>query len=204
MRKTRYQYMAAVFVLVLCLGIMTGCKKGADTSATATNTPAESTALPVETAGQSEEMPAKTPESSKVPAKTAKPMDDAATVELPIYTINDTTLECEDTVAIIPSDEKITSRVIVDAVADSFLQHGVEIGIDSIDDNGSSVIVSFKSDMAPISNTGSTVESTILDCISQSLLDNLEECTSVIFRMDGKQYESGHNMFGMEEAYLSK
>lgn len=126
--------------------------------------------------------------------------------ELQIYSINDDSLEQQDTTATVTcgEDGKVTAKTIVDAVVEDFQNHSIDIGIDEVTEQGAVVYVSFQNGTAPLANVGAGVESTILDCISQSLLDNLDSCTRVVFRAEGEAYVSGHFEFGKEEAYIEK
>ncbi len=129
-------------------------------------------------------------------------VEPVVTKEVNIYTMNETTFNVESAVALIPIDTELTPEIIVDMVVDSFADRLVAIGIDSVTTKGDTVIVSFLNDSAPIFNTGSGLESTILDAIAQSLVDNLEEYPKVIFRAEGEAYATGHNEFGIDEVYL--
>lgn len=122
-------------------------------------------------------------------------------VELPIYTINDETLETEDAIAYVSADAKITAEVIVDAVVEAFSANSYEVKIDSVSQEGDTVVVNFKKNSAPVTGVGASAEVTTLDCISYSLLDNLSTCKKVIFRVEGEAYASGHIELGINEPY---
>ncbi len=121
--------------------------------------------------------------------------------EVPIYSINDESLESEQTYV---EMEEITPKTVVQAVVDSLAEHSLEVGIDSVTMEGDTVIVSFLFGKAPLTSVGSTVEETILNSIADSLLDNVEGCKNVIFRAEGEAYESGHYAFGFDEVYASE
>ncbi len=127
--------------------------------------------------------------------------DNEGPKEVPIYSINDNSLESEQTFVTI---EEVTPEAVVQAVVDSLEEHSLEIGIDSVSMEGDTVIVSFLYGKAPLTSVGSTVEETILNSIADSLLDNLEECKKVIFRAEGEAYESGHYAFGIDEVYATE
>ena len=124
-------------------------------------------------------------------------------IELPIYTINDETLETEDAIAYVSADTKITAKVIVDEVVKAFSANSYEVKIESVSQEGDTVVVNFKKDSAPVSGVGSSEEITTLDCISYSLLDNLSTCKKVIFRVEGEAYASGHIEYGINEPYIT-
>ena len=121
--------------------------------------------------------------------------------EIPIYSINDTSLEKEQ---IYIEIDEITPNSIVESVVTALNEHSLEIGIDSVTMEEDTVIVSFLFGKAPLSSVGSGVEETILNSIAYSLLDNVEDCKKVIFRAEGEAYESGHYAFEVDEVYASK
>ena len=121
--------------------------------------------------------------------------------QVPIYSINDSSLESEQTYVTV---EELTPEAVVQAVVDSFAEHSLEVGIDSIATEGDTVIVSFLYGKAPLTSVGSTVEETILNSIADSLLDNIESCKKVVFRAEGEAYESGHYAFGIDEVYAAE
>ena len=133
------------------------------------------------------------------------PIEPVATKEISIYTLNETTLEVEVVEALVPEESEITPDLIVDMVVDSLADRLVMVGIDEVTTKDDTVIVSFLSDVAPSANVGSGPEGTILDCLAQSLVDNLvnyPDYPKVIFRLEGQAYASGHFEFGINEVYL--
>lgn len=122
--------------------------------------------------------------------------------EISIYTMNESTFEVEPATALISEDSEVTPELIVDLVVDSFADRSVTIGIDSIKTKDDAVIVSFLSDQPPLVNVGGSVETTILDAIAQSLVDNLDDYTKVIFQVEGEAYASGHYEFKINQVYL--
>jgi hypothetical protein len=131
-----------------------------------------------------------------------KDVEPVVTKEVNIYTMNETTLTVESAVALVPFDTELTPEIIVDMVVDSFADRLVTIGIDSVTTKEDTVIVSFLKDAAPLFNAGGGLESTILDAIAQSLVDNLPNYPKVIFRAEGEAYASGHYEFDIDEVYL--
>lgn len=133
--------------------------------------------------------------------------DGEKTEEIDIYTINETSLELEDVKAVVSYEGELTPEIVVNAVADSFYEHGIELGIDHVETEEDMVIVSFTGEekgKAPLCNTGSGVEGVILDAVSQSLLDNIDSCKEVVFRIEDRAYESGVFAFDYDQAYKWK
>jgi len=141
---------------------------------------------------------------TKAPSDTdnSPEIEPVVTKEVAIYTMNETTLTVESAVALVPFDTELTPEIIVDMVVDSFADRLVTVGIHSVTTNEDMVIVSFLKDKAPLFNAGGGLESTILDAIAQSLVDNLPQYPKVVFRGEGEAYSSGHYVFEIDEVYL--
>lgn len=210
MKRKISKYSFILLITVFCLLWITGCREKEAGETNGSNPPETEQDLNSgnkEEEGDQEEISStEKPTESTAPDVTEEPskVESIDKQSLPIYSINDETFECEATVALLPKDTKITAKVIVDAVVASLKEHNLEVGIDSLSTEGDKVIVSLMKDKEPLLHAGAGVEATILDCISQSLLDNLEDCKKVIFRIEGKAYESGHFVFEMDEAYSWK
>jgi len=87
-------------------------------------------------------------------------------------------------------------------VVDSFADRSLTVGIDEILVEKDTVIVSFLSNQAPLVNVESSLESTILDAIAQSIIENFPQYPKVIYRVEGKKYISKNYKFGIDEVYL--
>ncbi|WP_167956689.1 GerMN domain-containing protein [Anaerosporobacter faecicola] len=124
-------------------------------------------------------------------------------VELPIYTINDETLETEDAIAYISGDTEVTAELIVGEVIKAFEANAYEVEVESVSQDGDTVVVNFMKGSAPVTGVGASVEGATLECISYSLLDNLPTCKKVVFRVDGEAYVSGHIEMEINEPYIT-
>lgn len=196
MKKYRGIYFTAILFLMGSL-MLTSCKKETPASKEE-KTPEVSATIDPE---QPTKDPAADNPDSNIEAVSPSP-DAQKETSIPIYGMNEETLESEPANAKVKGE--VTAESIVQAVVDSFSTHSIDIGIDQVIQEENRVIVSFKSDMAPIVAVGSDVEETILNCISDSLMDNLETCKFVVFRSEGKAYESGHLAFSLDEVYASE
>ena len=126
--------------------------------------------------------------------------------KIQVYTMDPDSLEAEEITVKVNADSTkgLTAQTIVDAVMDLFEAQGANIGINQVEQNENTVIVDFNGEKAPVVNVGSAEETAILNCISMSLLDNLDDCQQVVFHVDGDCYESGHYAFELNEAYKWK
>lgn len=124
--------------------------------------------------------------------------------KIQIYTMDPDSLQAEEIMVEIDAFDGLTAQLIVESVLNLFETQGQEIGVNTIEQDENTVIVDFNGEKAPVATVGSAEETAILDCISMSLLDNLEECQQVVFHVDGESYESGHYGFEFNEAYKWK
>lgn len=208
MKKLR-KYSSLLAICLFCIGTSASCKNDEtktqetpviETEAAQTKTPEtaeipEITEAPHSTADKDKEA-----EATVIPQETKK----VVTTTVPIYSMNNETLEIEGILAELQEDQQVNAEFIVKEVVKSFADRGVEIGIYDITEREDGVCVSFEKEKAPIVDVGSSVEMAILDSISQSLLDNLAACQKVYFQVEDGPYESGHNAFEEDEPYTWK
>lgn len=147
--------------------------------------------------GQTTAEPEKTAVAS--PAAT-----DSTNKEISIYSIDDDSLESVEETVNVPAEEELTAKIIVDKVVEAFGEHDIEIGIYSVTQKDDNVYISFTKDKAPSATVGSSVEGTILDSMAKSVLDNVESCNNIIYRMEDDPYASGHIELEYDEVYLWK
>lgn len=121
---------------------------------------------------------------------------------LTIYSMN------PDTMTLMPvsikkeKEYRISAEYIVFLVQESLSDD--EIAIQSVEQKGDTVILSFLSKGKPVTNCSKKQERLILESFANSLLDNVENCRHVIVRADGKAYRSKHLSFGIDEIYASE
>jgi hypothetical protein len=125
-----------------------------------------------------------------------------ANIDLPIYTVNADTGEVEPITALVPEGSEITPEFIVDTVVESMADQSIVVGIEGVTLEDDAIIVSFMKDKAPGTNSGAGYEASVLDAIALSLIDNLNDYSKVIYRINGEAYISGHIELGIDEIYL--
>ncbi len=118
------------------------------------------------------------------------------------YTISDSMMK-EEATAVLASETILTPEYLVEYVADSMSDSLIMIKIDSVTEDGKRVIVSFQEDSMPVCDTREQLEGEILDAIAQSILENLEEYSGVIFRVMGEGYASENRSYDRDYVYLS-
>lgn len=120
--------------------------------------------------------------------------------ELPIYTINYDTLECEPSVIVLPEDAVVDENYIVKEVIANFKE---TVTVDSISKKGGAVTVSFARGSAPAANVSAAMEAVMLDCIAYSLMDNVSGCSKIFFSIEDTPYEGINVTLGHDEPYIS-
>lgn len=122
-------------------------------------------------------------------------------IEVTIYSIDPSSLE-KMAVEVLISE--VTPEAIVEEVVSAMRDEAFYIGVNDVILEDKMVIVDFKADTPPVIDVGASVEGMILDAFGQSILDNLPDCTGVIFRIEGKAYETGHIEMGIDEVYIRR
>lgn len=103
----------------------------------------------------------------------------------------------------VPVDEAgITPERIRTLVVDNLNEH--DIVSPSLEKKGKKMIISFSSRGEPVQDCDKEMEHLILECFSNSFLDNLEEYNDIIFRVEGKPYKSPNLRFKKNEVYTSR
>ncbi|MFT4144064.1 MAG: GerMN domain-containing protein [Mobilitalea sp.] len=149
------------------------------------------------------EDPANSSITLETPTPTISLIAPTANIDLNIYTVNPDSGDIKIATVRIPQDVEITPELIVNNVVESLLDQSIVVGIKDVTTRDDIVIVNFDKEKTPFNNNlGSEYETSVLDAIAQSLIDNLTNYKKVIFRVDDKAYESGVNEFGIDDVYL--
>lgn len=102
----------------------------------------------------------------------------------------------------VPLDaDRVTPEFILDKVLENMDE---KIVVTEINVEKSRIYVSFSEESAPLKKCSETFETLILDCISNSLLDNLSYVDEVVFRAEKGAYHSENYSFGLDEVYSTK
>lgn len=125
-------------------------------------------------------------------------------IDVPIYTLNNETLETKATVASVSEDTPITAELIVELVVSDIADKSYVINVNEVSTEEDKAVVDFSSKTPPVVQASKEVEGTILDAIAFSIIDNVPECNGVIFRVDGKAYTSENMTLGFDQVYNSR
>lgn len=124
------------------------------------------------------------------------------TRELLIDTIDVTTNEVVAATAYTPADEQITPQVIVREVVESLYNNGILIQPEEVFVEEDRVIISFSANADGLAfQEDEQLETAVLDSLSYSILDNLNEINGIIFRIGGEGYVSEAFQLEAEEEY---
>jgi cytoskeletal protein RodZ len=201
-----------IMLIIMLIGIflLTGCNKfhlgtfnASDEEKSGTEvtlTPNDNQDEPI--TGSEEEKEEDTNSDEEETTPTPSSIQPTANIDLTVYTVNVDTGDIETVTALVTNDSEITPKLIVNTVIESMADKSIVVGIDSVTSEGDTVIVSFTKEQAPFSEVGAGYETAILDAIAQSLTDNLEEYSKVIYRVEGKAYVSGHIEMEADEVYF--
>lgn len=97
--------------------------------------------------------------------------------------------------------ERVTPELVVDEVLKNIDE---KVVVSEIDVVKRQIFVSFSDEYAPIQKCTKKFETLILDCISNSLLDNISYVDEVVFRSEKGNYHSSNFTFGSDEVYSRK
>ncbi len=195
-----------LITILICILMLSGCNKihfsidkNSDQRIDNTNDDQKEDKIDEKKTDNQEKPIQTSPGDSTSPAPSA--IQPNANTELMIYTINSEG-EIKPATALIEQGTEITPQVIVDQVVESMADNSLTVGIQSVTTQDDAVIVNFYSDQPPLINVGAGIEASVLDAIAQSLIDNLDDYSKVIYRMDGKAYASDHIALKLDEVYL--
>lgn len=98
------------------------------------------------------------------------------------------------------STDRITPEFILDEVLSNIDE---KVEITEIEVENSRIYVSFNNDYAPVKKCSRKFETLILDCVANSLLDNISYINEVVFQCEDGAYHSYNFEFQEDEVYCS-
>lgn len=118
------------------------------------------------------------------------------------YTVDSASAEVKALNAlIIGGDVKLPWR-IVELVLNSLADESIEVNILSVIINDEVCVIDFDDSIQDVASMGAGIENAVLDAFAQSMLDNFDDCGSVIFRINSKPYKTKNNSFGLNQIYM--
>ncbi|MCR5584731.1 MAG: hypothetical protein K6F63_04770 [Lachnospiraceae bacterium] len=119
-----------------------------------------------------------------------------------IYSLNSDNFE-KVAIPVMIDAGKITLFDLVKKITIALEDESFSVKVTNARFEKTTAIVDFSADGTPGASSPN-YEASILDCIAQSIIENYESCTAVVFRIEGKEYVSSNFSFGIDEAYLIK
>ena len=117
-----------------------------------------------------------------------------------IYTV-DTVNEELMPISVPLYDNEVTPAFVTDEVINN-LEDTIKVTELTVERR--QIFVTLDSQYAPVKNCSKKYETLVLDCLANSLLDNLSYVDDVIFRCDTGAYHSANYEFDENEVYRSK
>ncbi len=121
--------------------------------------------------------------------------------EVQVYTLDPASMEISSVTRLVPKEDELTPKTVTGLVLEELGANDIEVGLLSASMDGDSVILDFSAEKPPVADTEEDLETAILDCLSHSLLDNVEGCRKVYLRIEGDVYQSSHISYGLYDSY---
>lgn len=118
-----------------------------------------------------------------------------------IYTID------SDTMTLVPLELKREQSLLTPQYITSLVEAGLDddsIRVYSVEQEDDRIIFSFYGDGKPFVKCSKKMETLILDCFANSLLDNVENSNDIVYRCEKKPYKSKNYSFKLNEVYASE
>ena len=119
-----------------------------------------------------------------------------------IYTVNASTMRVVSTTVMVREDTEMTPALVADYIVDSLKDESLNLSFDGIEYSDGVCVVDFDDSIFTIAGKSSDLEDAILDCIAQSVLDNVEGCTEVIYRIHNEAYSTVNRHFAYDFVYM--
>ncbi len=120
---------------------------------------------------------------------------------LSVYTVDGVNEQLVPLKIPVGTNDRVNPAFIINEVVGNMDE---KVEITEIEEEKSRIYITFNSDYAPVKKCSKKYETLILDCISNSILDNIPYINEVVFRAGDGAYRSGNFVFGEEEVYSSK
>lgn len=189
---TRFWHrLAIVLVFVLLVGMLSGCRKKRPFIIQ----PATKHGVVIDDNNQPDD-----PDDITVtPVITG---DDYNLIVVRFYTVNATNSMVKTATVMEREDVAITPEKILDYVIDSLEDESITLSYNSVAANNGNIIIDFDDSIIRISRSSADLEMAVLDAAAQSILDNIDGCQSIIYRINGGAYKTDNLSFGIDYSYM--
>ena len=119
-----------------------------------------------------------------------------------IYVLNPNTYE-KKAITIAIENKSLSLLEFATVITDSLEDESFTVDLKEAYYEKTVAVVDFSKEGAPgVSNPD--CEAALLDCIGQSIIDNYDGCSAVVFRIDGEAYRTANLSLERDEAYLTR
>lgn len=125
------------------------------------------------------------------------------TMNITYYTLSDS-MENKEATWVLAKDTVLTPEELVRYVISTMEDVSVEVEVLEVCQEGQKLIIDFDGDTMPVKDTAVDLEEAILDAIAQSVLENFEDISSVVYRVNGGAYRSDNRSYDINYIYLGK
>ncbi len=119
-----------------------------------------------------------------------------------IYTVDADSESVVSKVVMVRANTEVTPSLILEYLADSFKDESLKISFDSVDFSNETCIVSFTDSIYSIASQSVGLEEAVLDATAQSILDNVDGCLAIVFRINNGAYETSNFTFDLNYVYM--
>ena len=119
-----------------------------------------------------------------------------------IYTVDATSESVVNKTVMVKESTEITPELIIDYIIDSLKDESVELNVKDVSYNNGDCIVDFDDTVKSIAKKSAKLENAILDAIAQSVLDNVDGCKKIKYRINGSAYSTANRTFALDYVYM--
>lgn len=119
-----------------------------------------------------------------------------------IYTVDASTAKVVRSTVMVRDDTDITPALVIDCIVESLKDESLNLSFDGIEYSDGVCVVDFDDSIYTIAGKSADLEDAILDCIAQSVLDNVDGCMKIIYRIHNEAYSTVNRHFAYDFVYM--
>ena len=121
---------------------------------------------------------------------------------LHIYTVNATTESVINQTVMLSEDTEITPALLIDYISEALKDESINLSFESVEYEDGCCVVDFDDSIFTIASKSASLEDAVLDAIAQSILDNVDGCLKIIYRIKGAAYSTVNRTFDYNYVYM--
>ena len=119
-----------------------------------------------------------------------------------IYSVNASSESVVNQTVMLDEKTEITPSLIIDYVTEALKDESIKLSFDGIEYSNGRCIVNFDDSILNIAKSSSNLENAVLDAIAQSVLDNVDGCMEIVYRIHGQRYSTANRTFDIDYVYM--